>query len=276
MVVLEGTTSIKGEGSGIVTDPGAFSGGAREFFLSDRWFSWDNPIELNLDLTATTGLVGEVKRLMLANAAFVSAPPPPNPPTKPKALGFFQKIYPVRPKKPEMPDIKVPDEPPPPARRSLKDRLKGLFIMTIVGAVLVAIIAFWFDMALFGTLVTATSIFSFLFFAEIASPKLDYEDKLKKRQKQIERSEQAKIRYQKAREDYQAERENYRVQCQKAREQAQSQEEAMMRYRNDLERYETITLRAYEAEKNRILTMREMLWARARVCMRCGSGYIGE
>ena len=65
MVVMEGTTNTAGTIDGKITDPGMFSGGVRNILLSDRWFSWDNPIEAEIGLTSSTGLVEEVKRLMV-------------------------------------------------------------------------------------------------------------------------------------------------------------------------------------------------------------------
>ena len=63
MVVMEGTTNTTGTLDGKITDPGKLSGGVRNFLLSDRWFSWDYPIEAEIGLTSSTGLVEEVSLL---------------------------------------------------------------------------------------------------------------------------------------------------------------------------------------------------------------------
>jgi hypothetical protein len=58
----------------------------RNFLLSDRWFSWDKPIEANIGLTTSTSLVEEIKRLMVDNSLGFQLPPPPTPPTWPKGV----------------------------------------------------------------------------------------------------------------------------------------------------------------------------------------------
>ena len=76
MVVLEGTTNIKGTLDGAATDPGKLFGGIRNFLLSDRWFSWDYPLEAEIGFTSSTGLVDEVKRLMVAKGSHLIIPQP--------------------------------------------------------------------------------------------------------------------------------------------------------------------------------------------------------
>ena len=66
MVVMEGTTNTTGILDGTITDPGKLSGGMRNFLLSDRWFSWDYPIEAEIGLTSSTELVEEVRRMPTA------------------------------------------------------------------------------------------------------------------------------------------------------------------------------------------------------------------
>ena len=77
MVVMEGTTWTTGTIDGTVTDPGRLSGSFKAFLLSDRWFSWDYPIEAKIGLSSSTGLVDEVKRLMVDHASALQMPSPP-------------------------------------------------------------------------------------------------------------------------------------------------------------------------------------------------------
>jgi hypothetical protein len=106
MVVMEGTTNTQGKLDGNLTDPGAFSGGVRNFLLSDRWFSWDSPIELAVGTTSTTGLAEEIKKLMINHRPQVLKPIIQKPilPNEPRKTGSVVKaVQPVEPIKPKMP-----------------------------------------------------------------------------------------------------------------------------------------------------------------------------
>jgi hypothetical protein len=97
MVVMEGTTTTEGSLGGAVTNPGAFSGGVRDFLLSDRWFSWDYPIDAQIEFITITGLVEEIKKLMTNNRPQIRKPTikKPTQPDEPKKIGFFARIRPV-------------------------------------------------------------------------------------------------------------------------------------------------------------------------------------
>ncbi|MCI5041373.1 MAG: hypothetical protein MRY81_17025 [Donghicola eburneus] len=103
MVVLEGTTQTTGTASGSITDPGRFSGKLSDFFLSDRWFSWDHPIEMDMELQTTSALVESVKQLMVTEGALKPMPKEPvrpkspQSPASPKSYGFFTKARPQEP-----------------------------------------------------------------------------------------------------------------------------------------------------------------------------------
>ena len=71
-VVMEGSTSAKGAAKQ--------AGNLHESLLSDRWFSWDYPIEADIGLNASTGLVQEVKRFMVEYGPVVQMPSPPEKP----------------------------------------------------------------------------------------------------------------------------------------------------------------------------------------------------
>ena len=89
MVVMEGTTNIKGSLDGAVTDPGKLSGGVRNFLLSDRWFSWDYPLDAQIGLTSSTGLVEEVKRFMVVHDSKLKLPAAPVPPPPPEGSNIL-------------------------------------------------------------------------------------------------------------------------------------------------------------------------------------------
>jgi hypothetical protein len=124
MVIMEGTTSTTGTLDGTITDPGKLSGGLRNFLLSDRWFSWDYPIEAEIGLTSSTGLVEEVKRLMVHYSSKVQMP---SPSAEPKKVGAVKKEWnalskPIRPEEPEWP---VKPEKPMTTIFSFNKRLKN-------------------------------------------------------------------------------------------------------------------------------------------------------
>ena len=84
LVIMEGTSTTKGSGGGRVSDPGAFSGGNREFWLSDRWFTWSYPLKLDMELETTTLLAKNIKELMVEQSRGVLMPKEPKEPIEPE------------------------------------------------------------------------------------------------------------------------------------------------------------------------------------------------
>ena len=216
MVVMEGTTNTAGTLDGKTTDPGRFSGGARNFLLSDRWFSWDYPIEGEIGLTTNTALVEEVKRLMVAHSANSQMPSRPNEPKMPI--------------KPTMP-IEVPKY-----KRTIKFAvyLALFFLIIWLGA------SDGFDLF-------SESLFLAILYTAFVAPIFIYIYRIKNKKDLLLRTEaeQAMSLYEKKLSEYEAEENKYEAEKSK-----------------------------YEVEKNKIMEARELLWNRARICMRCGTAYL--
>ena len=58
-------------------------------------------------------------------------------------------------------------------------------------------------------------------------------------------------------------------------EKYEKHEEDLSQYEKELDHYKK-QLAEYEAEKNKVIQARELLWECARVCTRCGTAYIGS
>lgn len=258
LIVLEGTSNTQGNISGTITDPGAFSGGLRELLLSDRWFSWDQDINMEVGLTTTSGLVEEVKRLMVANSTLVTMPTEP---TEPKRIGFFEKIRPIEPKKPVLEEPVIPT-----------DKTWGHHFGESTGTAIAFAIIAWVVVGLFSNfrngLVVAIIIVALSLpinfirsFWGNDRAKEDYKNK-------VENYPKAKEDHKAALEKYEQDLIKYKSDCEAAEKQTQEEANAIASYEKKLAEY--------EQEKNNVLKIRELLWERARVCMRCGTGYLGE
>ena len=120
MVVMEGTTNTKGSLEGVITDPGYFAGGFKNFLASDKWFSYDHPLEAGIGLTSTTGLVEEIKRLLVDQSPKVAVPTLPTTtmptmPVKSRVLSssFDRVSIPAKPTAPPA-EPPIPTKPLPP------------------------------------------------------------------------------------------------------------------------------------------------------------------
>ena len=211
MVVLEGTTNIKGTLDGAATDPGKLFGGIRNFLLSDRWFSWDYPLEAEIGFTSSTGLVDEVKRLMVAKGSHLIIPAAPVPPKPVEPSKYLSKLQ----------------------------ESQKAFMGSLVSIALVFILArFRFLPDNVGIILTL--IFLLAALSSLATMAVTYWKLMKNR----------KI-------------ENENIQLQR-----EIIERAMPVYKKQLSEY--------EANKNEVMKARELLWERARICMRCGTAYLAR
>jgi Skp family chaperone for outer membrane proteins len=99
LVVLEGTSTSNGTMSGSMTDPGRLSGNMSDFFLSDRWFSFKHPLELNTEGIAQTALSTSIKDLLCSEGKLIKPAvkgiPPAKPPDirLPMALSFLERSF---------------------------------------------------------------------------------------------------------------------------------------------------------------------------------------
>ena len=213
MVVMEGTTNTTGTLDGDMKDPGRLSGGIKSFLLSDRWFTWDYPIEAGIGLTSNTALVEEVKRLMVTHSAKSQMPSRPNEPKMPI--------------KPTMP-IEVPKY-----KRTIK----------YAGALALFFLITWLGLSEKPSDATLVAII----YTAILTPIFIFRYRIKNKKDLLLRTEaeQAMSLYEKRLSEYEAEENKYESEKSK-----------------------------YEVEKNKIMKVRELLWGRARICMRCGTVYL--
>jgi hypothetical protein len=98
MVIMEGTQTTIGSGKGKVTDPGMFSGGFREFLLSDRWFTWDFPLGLDARMQTTSALAEQIKKLMVEQTNGIVMPEEPIAPLEPNLDKPERPVEPIAPK----------------------------------------------------------------------------------------------------------------------------------------------------------------------------------
>jgi energy-coupling factor transporter transmembrane protein EcfT len=83
------------------------------------------------------------------------------------------------------------------------------------------------------------------------------------------------LQYEKEKENYKAALKNheknfqiYLIECEKAEKQKINEEESFATYKINYDKYIT--------QKNKVLKIRELLWHRARLCMRCGTAYMSH
>jgi hypothetical protein len=257
MVVLEGTSYTKGDISGDITDPGTFSGGLKEFLLSDRWFSWDYKLEAEFVSTTKSGLVEVVKQFMVDNSSMILMP---SIPIEPKKIGFFERIRPIEPNPP-----KEPQKPKMPVAKPWYIH----FLLYTVGQTFLCLLVGFFVKA-FGFKVRFSElliIFAFIIFISLIRSfwgnkraRKNYEEEVLSYQNLIEK-------YKTKIEKYNYDVQSYMSQCQEAKLQQEKEEQSIAIYKKELSKY--------EFEKNNVMGARELLWENARVCTRCGKAYLG-
>jgi hypothetical protein len=140
-VVLEGTTSTSGQLAGAITEKGALNGDLRDWFLSDRWFNYESPINAELNLATTTALADEIKDVLVGEGRSMpmpSKPPKPIYPQKPmpptrKKRGFFnpKTVVPPHPEAPTLP-AKTKVTPTPFERNSWATNFKGILFNSLL------------------------------------------------------------------------------------------------------------------------------------------------
>ena len=258
LVVLEGTSITQGNVSGKLTNPGAFSGGVRELLLSDRWFTWSQDINLEVGLTTTSGLVDEVKRLMVANSSLVKMPALP---VEPKRIGIFEKIRPIEPNKPNLIEPIEPSDKPWSAH--FLNSIKG----TIAVAILVLIVVGLFSDFVNGTIAGIFVVLIGLPFDLIRSFWGNKREKTRYLE-QVKNFPSAEKAHEIALEKYEKNLIKYELDCVAAEKQKQEESNAIEKHGVQLAEYEDLKMHA--------LNLRALLWERARICTRCGTGYLGK
>jgi hypothetical protein len=242
---------------------------AGNFFTADHWFSKKSQMnmDLNLDvnLTTTGSLLEELKLLMLSYESITKMPEMPIEPNK---IGFFDRIIPVEPQKPIEPKkIELPELP---ANQAWYIHYKNMIIDAGIFVIFLAIIiGFIKSNFMLGTFIglilwIAASILSF---------PLSFFQNKKNLKKHDELLKIIPIQYEKELENYKAALKNYEknfqiylIGCDKAEKQKINEEKSFATYKKNYDKYIT--------QKNKVLKIRELLWHRARLCMRCGTAYI--
>lgn len=122
LVVLEGTTISRGTLSGQVKGSRVSNSKSQDYLLADRWFTYNQELDAELNSTTVSALVDEIKELMVSEASARPMPPTPQEPqtlpmpekrliVKPKGRGFLSvdpNKFPA-PKKPQEPENPLND-----------------------------------------------------------------------------------------------------------------------------------------------------------------------
>jgi hypothetical protein len=247
LIVLENVSNIEGTISGEISEPGILSGNTRAFFLSDRWFTFSKDVDLDVKLSCSNGLVDEVKRLMLSYSMITEMPEPPDP------LGFFEKINPIEPKKPILVNPILPID---------KKWYVHFIESSITWAGLLSLIAITinffsssFNIAFYlYTLLIIIPICFILSFSANSRAKSLYSE-------QVKNFPQTKEKYIKDLQKYEIDFYKYLAECKQQELQNEDEKKKQSQY---------------EEAKQNAIKIRELLWQRSRVCMRCGTAYIGR
>ena len=277
-VAMESSTDAKRSFIASAKNVVKLYGGIREALLSDRWFSWDHPIEADIGLSANTGLVQEVKRFMVEYGPAVQMPSPPAEPEPSTSMTDMSERIEQR-----SPFAHAPTEPTPSGiieetvaqRETGKSSVRSMlarFLMVTVPLMVGLICA----NAFFGYEILAV-LPVLLFFPLImiiatfktrnrTTTLAEDEDGLKDREKRPVMIEHYAKDIEKSREETERFRIRYEESERKLREYTRLLKEAAIYERQ---------LAEYEIKKISVLKARELLWERTRLCTHCGTAYLG-
>jgi len=277
-VAMGSTTGAKGTFTSSAKNVGKLYGSIREALLSDRWFSWDHPIEADIGLSANTGLVQEVKRFMVEYGPAVQMPSPPTEPEPstsitdiPECIGerspFAQAT--AAPTPPGIVEEPVKQEEP--GKYTVRSRLTRFLMVTVplMGGLIGANTYLGYEILallpvlLFFPLIMIIATFK----AKIRKTKLaEDEDDLKIRENRPETLEPYALDIERSREETERFRIRYEESERKLREYTRFLKEAAIYERQ---------LAEYEIKIISVLKTRELLWERTRLCTRCETAYLG-
>lgn len=278
MVVMEGTTNARNASTATARTAATQLDGVRASLLADRWYSWDYPIEADVGLNASTGLVQEVKRFMAEYGRAVQMPPPPtepNPATSVRHLPneIRQSAAVAQLPTEETPSVKVEEpvtrtESRQSIARSLLARLLLVTVPLITGVIgLYAfldnhVLAAW---TLF--MLSSSIIIIAMYKAKIPMKKIE---EAEHGPRDGDNLPEAFEHYAKDRDRFHEEAERFKVRYEESRR-------MLDEYKNYLAETATYEqqLAEYETKKRSVLKARELLWARTRLCMGCGTAYLG-
>jgi hypothetical protein len=279
--------NVSGSASGTSSDPSLFSG---NFLTADHWFSKTSTVDVNVgldvNLTTTNGLLHEIKLLMLSYNSITQIPKSPQKPkipVEPRKIGYFEKITPVEPVMPIAPQ--KAKSPEPPLNRPWYIDYKEFVFGGILFSIFIAIVIACFDnynfraggnigLALLGFLIMYG--FPVSFFQNKQRQK-EYSRLLKRNKSNYERDLK---NYDKALHLYVKLFRNYKIKCEQAEAQKKSEADSFSLYNKKCSEYEIQyseygeKYSLFVAQKNEVMKIREILWHRARLCMRCGTAYV--
>jgi hypothetical protein len=274
-VVMEGSTSAKGAAKQ--------AGNLHESLLSDRWFSWDYPIEADIGLNASTGLVQEVKRFMVEYGPVVQMPSPPEKPNYASSIWNSSKETRDSPSVDQAPTPCITAEDPVTWKglqqstvRSKLARLSIVFVPLMIGLP-GAYVLFGHD---FISALSLLIIFASITIVAAFKAKRIPRDNLAEDEtdrKDIENLSETLKHYAKDREKFQEEAERFRSRYEEF-ERRLSEYKKLIEEKRKAEQETAIyekQLAEYDVQKLDVLKTRELLWERARLCMRCGTAYLG-
>jgi hypothetical protein len=95
LIVLEGTTISRGALRGEIKGSRVSNSKNQDYFLADRWFTYDQELDAELHSTTVSALVDEIKELMVEEASVKPMPPTP---TEPQRLPLPEKRVIEKPK----------------------------------------------------------------------------------------------------------------------------------------------------------------------------------
>jgi len=267
-VVMDGTTNAKGAAEQ--------AGKLHESLLSDRWFSWDYPIEAEIGLNASTGLVQEVKRFMVEYGPVVQIPSPPQKPNHATSVWISPR---------ETQDGKSAAQTPiscgtvddPVSREGSKQYTVSSKLVWLSIVIVLLMLGLTGAYVLFGLdFIAALSLL--IFFASITTI-VSFKVKRISRgnmakdetgRKDMENLSETLKQYAKDREKFQEEAERFRSRYEEYERRLSEYkilaEEAVM--------YEQ-QLVDYRNKRRAVMKAREQLWERTRLCIQCGTAYLG-
>ena len=275
-VVMEGTTNTKGTVINTANAAAKQADKLHESLLSDRWFSWDYPIEADIGLNASTGLVQEVKRFMVEYGPIVQMPSPPQKPNQATSIRISPKETRDIPSVVQAPTPYGTVEDPATWKGSLQStvrsklaRLSIVIVLLMIGLT-GAYMLFGHDfisalclLIIFGSITTVA-----VFMVKRIPRGNMAEDETGR--KDVENLSETLSHCTKDREIFQEEVERFRSRYEES-------ERRLSEYKMLAE--ETVIYEQHFADyRNRrraVLKARERLWEKTRLCIRCGTAYLG-
>ena len=282
-VAMEGTTNAKGTVIKTANAAAKQAGNPHESLLSDRWFSWDYPIEADIGLNASTGLVQEVKRFMVEYGPVVQMPSPPQKPNHASSIWNSPKETRDSPSVDQAPTPRITVGDPVTWKGSRQSAVKSkLARLSIVFAPLMigltgAYVLFGHDfISALSLLIIFASITTVAAFKVKRIPRDNLAEDETDR-KDIENLSETLKHYAKDREKFQEEVKRFRSRYEES-DKILSEYKKLIEEKRRAEQETAIyekQLAEYDVQKLDVLKTRELLWERARLCTRCGTAYLG-